>query len=152
MAFSAADEITDWHAIYPAGPPRQHPIPAFPACAAAWSNMGGSSLDRHAGDKRMPAYWVARSKINDPADYKKYTDRLPAIFARYGARILARGGRYQLMEGPDKFRRFVVIEFPTFDQAVACFTSPEYEEAAAFRRSGAGEVETIIVEGGDATK
>src|SRR5262249_60016727 len=53
------------------------------------------------------------------------------------------------MEGPDKFRRFVVIEFPTFDQAVACFTSPEYEEAAAFRRSGAGEVETIIVEGGD---
>ncbi|HEV3395168.1 MAG TPA: DUF1330 domain-containing protein [Xanthobacteraceae bacterium] len=44
------------------------------------------------------------------------------------------------------------MEFPTFDQAVACFTSPEYEEAAAFRRSGAGEVETIIVEGGDATK
>ena len=100
----------------------------------------------------MPAYWVARSKVNDPVEYKKYTDRLPAIFQRYGAKILARGGRYQLMEGPDKFRRFVVIEFPTFDQAVACFTSPEYEEAAAFRRSGAGEVETIIVEGGDATK
>jgi uncharacterized protein (DUF1330 family) len=100
----------------------------------------------------MPAYWVARSKINDPVAYKKYTDRLPAIFARYGANILARGGRYQLMEGPDKFHRFVVIEFATFDQAVACFTSPEYEEAAAFRRSGAGEVETIIVEGGDATK
>ena len=101
----------------------------------------------------MPAYWVARSKINDPVEYKKYTDRLPSIFARYGAKILARGGRYQLMEGPDKFQRFVVIEFPTFDQAVACFTSPEYEEAAAFRRSGgAGEVETVIVEGGDATK
>ena len=100
----------------------------------------------------MPAHWVARSKVNDPVEYKKYTDRLPAIFKRYGAKILARGGRYQLMEGPDKFHRFVVIEFPTFDQAVACFTSLEYEEAAAFRRSGAGEVETIIVEGGDATK
>jgi uncharacterized protein (DUF1330 family) len=100
----------------------------------------------------MPAYWVARSKINDPVAYKKYTDRLPPIFARYGAKILARGGRYQLMEGPDKFHRFVVIEFPTFEDAVACFTSPAYEEAAAFRRSGAGEVETIIVEGGDATK
>jgi uncharacterized protein (DUF1330 family) len=99
----------------------------------------------------MPAYWVARSKINDPVEYKKYTDRLPALFVKYGAKILARGGRYQLMEGPDKFQRFVVIEFPTFDQAVACFKSPEYEEAAAFRRGGAGEVETIIVEGGDAT-
>src|ERR1700750_21293 len=79
---------------------------------------------RPAGGRRMPAYWVARSKINDPVEYKKYTDRLPAIFGRYGATIIARGGRYQLMEGPDKFRRFVVIEFPTFDQAVACFTSP----------------------------
>jgi len=119
-------------------------------CAAVAHNMGTRS--RHTGDKRMPAYWVARSKINDPVEYKKYTDRLPPIFARYGAKIMARGGRYQLMEGPDKFHRFVVIEFPTFGQAVACFTSPEYEEAAAFRRSGAGEVETIIVEGGDATK
>jgi uncharacterized protein (DUF1330 family) len=44
-----------------------------------------------------------------------------------------------------------VIEFPTFDQAVACFTSEAYDEAAAFRRAGAGEVETIIVEGSDAT-
>ena len=100
----------------------------------------------------MPAYWVARSKINDPAEYKEYTDRIPAIFAKYGAKVLARGGRYQIMEGPEKFHRFVVVEFPTFEQAVACFTSGDYEEAAAFRRAGAGEVETIIVEGGDATR
>jgi uncharacterized protein (DUF1330 family) len=45
-----------------------------------------------------------------------------------------------------------VIEFPTFEQGVACFTSNEYDAAAAFRRSGAGEVETIMVEGGEATK
>jgi uncharacterized protein (DUF1330 family) len=99
----------------------------------------------------MPAYWVARAKINDPVEYKKYTDRMPKLIAQFGGTALARGGRFQIMEGPDKFHRFIVIEFPTFDQAVACFTSKEYEEAAAFRRSGAGEVETIIVEGGDAT-
>jgi uncharacterized protein (DUF1330 family) len=45
-----------------------------------------------------------------------------------------------------------VIEFPTFEQATACFTSPEYERAAAFRRNGAGEVENVIVEGGEATR
>jgi uncharacterized protein (DUF1330 family) len=45
-----------------------------------------------------------------------------------------------------------VIEFPTFEQGVDCFTSPEYNQAAAFRRTGAGEVETIMVDGGDATK
>jgi uncharacterized protein (DUF1330 family) len=95
---------------------------------------------------------VARSKINDPVEYKKYTDLVPAILAKYGGKVLARGGRYQIMEGPQKFQRFVVVEFPTFEQAVACFTSEEYDEAAAFRRSGAGEVETIIVDGGDPTR
>jgi len=99
----------------------------------------------------MPAYWVARSRIVDPVEYKKYTDRVPAILAKYGGKVLARGGRYQIMEGPHKFHRFVVIEFPTFEQGVACFTSKEYDEAAAFRRKGAGEVETIMVEGGEAT-
>jgi uncharacterized protein (DUF1330 family) len=95
----------------------------------------------------MPAYWVARSRVIDTVEYKKYTDLVPGIIARYGGKPLARGGRFQIMEGPDKFQRFIVIEFPTFEKAVACFTSPEYDKAAAFRRSGAGEVETIVVEG-----
>ncbi len=99
----------------------------------------------------MPAYWVARSRIIDPVEYKKYTDQVPAIIAKYGGKVLARGGRFQIMEGPDKFQRFVVIEFPTLEQGVACFKSKEYDAAAAFRRAGAGEVETIIVEAGDAT-
>lgn len=100
----------------------------------------------------MPAYWVARAKINDPVEYKKYTDQVPAIIAGYGGKVLARGGRYQIMEGPDKFHRFVVIEFPSFEQGVACFRSAEYDRAAGFRRHGAGEVETIMVDAGDATK
>ena len=39
----------------------------------------------------MTAYWVARSKINDPVEYRKYTDRVPAIIARFGGRVLAHG-------------------------------------------------------------
>ncbi len=98
----------------------------------------------------MAAYWVARSKINDPVEYKKYTDRVPAILARYGGKVLARGGRFKILEGPQKFHRFVVVEFASLEQAVACHESPEYREAAAFRAGGAGEVELVIVEGPDA--
>ena len=94
----------------------------------------------------MPAYWVARSKITDPAIYKEYTDRVPEILSRYGGKVLARGGRYQIMAGPEHFQRYVVIEFPTFEQGVACFESPEYQEASVFRKAG-GEVETVIVQG-----
>jgi len=100
----------------------------------------------------MPAYWIAHAKINDPVEYKKYTDQIPEIMKKYGGKVLARGGRYQVMEGPEKFPRHVVIEFPTFEQAVTCFESQEYRDAAAYRRrNGVGEVENVIVDGGDAT-
>ena len=97
----------------------------------------------------MPAYWIARARVTDPATYKKYTDRVPDIVARHAGTILARGGPYQIMEGPENFHRFIVIEFPTLEQGVACFNSAEYQEAAAFRRGGAGVVENVIVAGVD---
>jgi uncharacterized protein (DUF1330 family) len=100
----------------------------------------------------MAAYWLARSKIHDPVEYKKYTDLVPGILKQYGGRVLARGGKFQIMEGPDTFQRFVVIEFDSLEAAVKCFESPEYVAAAAYRRAGAGVVENVIVEGGEATK
>ena len=101
----------------------------------------------------MPAYWLARCKINDPVEYKKYTVRVPEIVRKHGGKVLARGGRYQVMEGTDRFHRFVVIEFPTLEQAVQCHQSPESRAAAASRRApGVGEVEQVIVESGDATR
>jgi uncharacterized protein (DUF1330 family) len=100
----------------------------------------------------MPAYWVARAKINDPVEYKKYTDQVPGIIAKHGGKVLARGGKFEIMEGPDYFQRFIVIEFPTFEAGVACFRSDEYQAAAAYRRAnGAGEVQTVMVGSGDAT-
>ena len=81
----------------------------------------------------MAAYWVARARITDPVAYKKYTDQVPDILERYGGTVLARGGRYQIMEGPEDFHRFIVIEFPTLEQGVACFESPEYQEVLPIR-------------------
>jgi uncharacterized protein (DUF1330 family) len=94
----------------------------------------------------MPGYWVARSKINDPVEYKKYTDRVPDAIAPFGGKVLARGGDYKILEGPEKFHRFVVIEFPSMADAIACHDSQAYQEASAFRKSGAGEVELVIVD------
>lgn len=101
----------------------------------------------------MPAYWMARARINDAAEYKKYADQVPAIIASHGGKVLARGGRYQILEGPkDFFHRFVIIEFPTFEAGVACFESPEYQTAAVHRRSGAGVVETVMLEAVEAPR
>src|SRR5580700_4695429 len=99
----------------------------------------------------MPAYWVARSRIVDPAEYKKYTDRIPAIFAKYGGRVLARGGRFQIMEGPDKFHRFVVVESETADAAVACLQSPASDRTDESTHSREKHVKELVVESRAAT-
>jgi len=94
----------------------------------------------------MPkAYWIARVTVTDPDRYKLYADAAPIAFKKYGATALARGGRYNQLEGEGRPRN-VVIEFPSFENAVACYNSPEYQSARA-NRVNAGEAEIVIVEG-----
>ena len=100
----------------------------------------------------MTAYWLARARINDFDEYMKYAKRVPEILQKFNGRILTRGGHHRTLEGPDHFERFVVIEFPSMEDAEACFNSDEYREAAAFRRrNNVGENELTIVEAGDLT-
>ena len=96
----------------------------------------------------MVAYWVARSKVNNPDRYKKYADLVPGILQKFGGKFLARGGKFKILEGPEKFHRSIVIEFPSFEKAVSCHQSPEYLEAAARRKEdGARELAVVIVDG-----
>ncbi len=94
----------------------------------------------------MPkAYWIARVTVSDPDQYKLYAESTPLAFKKYGAVVLARGGRFSQLEGEGRPRN-VVIEFPTFEDAIACYNSPEYQAAKVKRRT-AGEAEIVIVEG-----
>lgn len=94
----------------------------------------------------MPkAYWIARVSVTNPEQYKGYADLAPAAIKAHGGRILARGGRTEQMEGEGRPRN-VVIEFPSLDDAVACYRSADYQAARA-KRLGAGVAEIVIVEG-----
>jgi len=98
----------------------------------------------------LPAYWLARAKVNDAVEYKRYTDLVPDILAEYDGKVLARGGRFQHVEGSEHFERHIVVEFPTLERAAECYQSPEYQKAMVFRLNGVGDNE-LVVEGGDAT-
>lgn len=90
-------------------------------------------------------YWIAHVTVSDPDQYKFYAEAAPAAFKKYGAAILARGGRFQQMEGEGRPRN-VVIEFPSLQAAIDCYNSPEYQAAKA-QRKGAGIAEIVLVEG-----
>ena len=83
----------------------------------------------------MSAYIVADIEIHDRERYETYKGMAPASIAQYGGRYLTRAGETNVLEGDWTPKRFVILEFPTLEQARAWWSSPEYAEAKALRQS-----------------
>ena len=96
----------------------------------------------------MPkGYWIARVDVTNVEGYQGYVAANGAAFKKYGARFIVRGGNFEAPEGQARARN-VVLEFPDYATAVACYHSPEYAAAKA-HRDGAAEAELLIIEGYD---
>lgn len=92
----------------------------------------------------MTALWIAHVNVTNADAYAKYAQAAGPAIAAHGGVFLARGGRYQQMEGNERPRN-VVARFPSFDAAVACYNSSEYQAALAHAK-GASERDLVIVE------
>jgi len=95
-------------------------------------------------------YWIVQVDVPDADAYKPYLVANQAPFGQFGARYLVRGGRRDVMEGSAR-DRIVVLEFPSFEAALACYRSPEYQ-AAKKLRDGEAEADVIVTEGYDGAK
>ena len=91
-------------------------------------------------------YWVGcYREIKDPAALAEYAKHAgPAILAG-GGKFLARGGRVQAFDAGIG-ERTVVVEFPSFEQALATYGRAAYQAAAA-KLEGAVERDFRVVEG-----
>jgi uncharacterized protein (DUF1330 family) len=92
-------------------------------------------------------YWIGRIDVNDEEAYRAYIAANAEAFAKFGARFLVRGGQHDAVEGTARSRN-VVIEFPDYQAALACYQSPEYQAAKALR-DPVSSGELVIVEGYD---
>ncbi|HEV2674718.1 MAG TPA: DUF1330 domain-containing protein [Aliidongia sp.] len=90
-------------------------------------------------------YWVVRVDITDPEAYKKYVAANGPAFAKFDAKFLVRAGRSETLEGTSRDRN-VVIEFPSYETALACWRSPEYQEVMKLRTS-ASTADLLVIEG-----
>jgi uncharacterized protein (DUF1330 family) len=96
----------------------------------------------------MPkGYWIGHVDVTDEEGYKPYAAGNPGIYRRYGGRFVVRGGKFEGMEGASRSRN-VVIEFPDYAAALACYRSPEYQENMKIRHKHA-ITDLIIIEGYD---
>ncbi|UDL86918.1 DUF1330 domain-containing protein [Mesorhizobium sp. PAMC28654] len=90
-------------------------------------------------------YWMAMIDVRDPEVYKQYIEANAVPFAKYGAKFAVRAGRHENPEGPTG-NRHVLVEFESYDKAVECYHSPEYQQASKFRLV-ASTGHFVIVEG-----
>ena len=76
----------------------------------------------------MRGYWVALyKKIDNAENLKKYSSIVTPIIKKFGGKPLVRGGEHKCLEG-ENFLRTVIWEFPSYDVAIECHESKEYQE------------------------
>ena len=92
-------------------------------------------------------YWIARVDVRDAEAYKAYVAANAAPIAKFGGRFLVRAGRFENPEGSSRSRN-VVLEFPSYQAALDCYRSPEYQAAVQLRQP-VSTVDMVVIEGYD---
>ena len=97
----------------------------------------------------MPkGYWIGRVDVAELEAYKQYVAANAKPFAAYGARFLVRGGQFESMEGQARSRN-VVIEFPSYQAALECYRSADYQDAMRHRAGPVAVADILVIEGYD---
>ena len=72
-------------------------------------------------------YWISLyTKVENQENLKQYAKIVTPIIKNFGGKPLVRGGKYETFDG-DSFIRTVVWEFPSYEKAVECHNSKEYQ-------------------------
>ena len=90
-------------------------------------------------------YWISAVDIANMDGYRGYITANKAVFDKYGARFLVRGGERTVVEGHCR-DRIVVIEFESYQRALECYRSPEYQALVAVRLPHS-QADIVVIEG-----
>lgn len=92
-------------------------------------------------------YWIARVDVSDPEQYKAYVAANAKPLKAFGGKFLVRAGKFETPEGTSRTRN-VVIEFPSYQAAMDCWKSPDYQAAIKLRQH-VSTIDLVVIEGYD---
>jgi uncharacterized protein (DUF1330 family) len=94
-------------------------------------------------------YWIGHVDVLDPDPYLEYAKLAKVAVEKYGGVYLVRAGDAERVEGTWR-ERPVLIEFESYQRALDCYHSSDYQAAKRVRaEAGAAAVDLLIVEGSD---
>jgi uncharacterized protein (DUF1330 family) len=83
----------------------------------------------------LKGYWISLYyKIDNQKNLQEYADYVTPIIKKFGGVPLVRGGKNMKFSGSD-FLRIVIWEFPSFEKAIECHKSKDYQEGWALAKS-----------------
>ena len=83
----------------------------------------------------MSFYIIAQIQIHDRTEYSIYEAGFMDIFSRFDGKILSVDENPDVLEGSWRFTRTVLAEFPSKADAMAWYSSEEYQVLAQHRIS-----------------
>lgn len=92
-------------------------------------------------------YWIAQVDVADTEKYKACIQANAMPLRKFGAKLLLCAGRFDSPEGTSRSRS-AVIASPTYQAALDCRKSPDYQEALKLRVR-MSTVDLVIIEGDD---
>ena len=88
-------------------------------------------------------YWVAKANVNSPEKQQNYGKLAEAVLKKFNGKFLIRGGRQETKEG-EEYMRNVVVEFPSYKEAIDAYESKEYQEALKVLNGGADRLYAVV--------
>jgi uncharacterized protein (DUF1330 family) len=88
-------------------------------------------------------YWVAKANVNSPEKQQDYGKLAEAVLEKFNGKFLIRGGRQETKEG-DEYMRNVVVEFPSYEDAIKAYESREYQDALKVLDGGADRLYAVV--------
>ena len=76
----------------------------------------------------MKGYWIVKVNVLDLEKQKEYATLATEVVNKYQGQFLVRGGKQSTKEGKE-YERNVVVEFPSYEQALSAYESEEYQSA-----------------------
>jgi len=95
----------------------------------------------------MAAYAIATISIHNRNWLSEYSDKADALISKYGGSYVVRSGRMEKLEGNNNIPDiFVILEFPSMEQAKAWHADPEYKSLIDIRNKGS-DTDFLLVQG-----
>ncbi|ROU00335.1 DUF1330 domain-containing protein [Histidinibacterium lentulum] len=90
------------------------------------------------------AYWMVHLSVTDSEAYRPYVEAAPSALAEFGGRYLVRAGQSETPEGEMPHSRHVLIEFPSYEAALAAYRSDAYQAVVGIRHANSTGTLTIV--------